>query len=198
VTAENVAEGGYRCMPREVIAAGDYTLTAVHPEHIEDIRQWRNAQIDVLRQSAPITPEEQRDYFARTIWPDKAVATPKNLLLSYAERGRVIGYGGLVHIAWEHRRAEVSFLLRTEMTQDSARCQALFARYLGLIKELAFGDLGLARLCTETFAIRPDYVRTLERSGFVAEGVLRHHVIIQGRPVDSLMHGCLARDAEGA
>ena len=45
----------------------------------------------------------------RHIWPDMPSLQPKNLLLAYMEDDNLIGYGGLVHIAWEHLRAEVSF-----------------------------------------------------------------------------------------
>jgi len=192
------AASPYRCMPRDVLADGDYSITAVRPEHIEDIRQWRNAQLDVLRQAAPISPAEQQAYYARVVWPDKASPTPKNILVSFAERGRPIGYGGLVHLAWEHRRGEVSFLLRPDLTAPVERYDALFGCFLGLVRTLAFTDLGLARIFTETFAIRTEHMRTLERCGFIPEGVLRHHVIIDGRPVDSIMHGCLAADAADA
>ncbi|MEQ9606155.1 MAG: GNAT family N-acetyltransferase [Kiloniellaceae bacterium] len=188
--------GGYRCMPRAEIAAGRYAVRAVEPPHIEAIRQWRNAQIDVLRQAQPISPQQQTAYYAREIWPDKAVPEPRNILLLYLEDGRPIGYGGLVHIAWEHRRAEVSFLLDPAVARADAELAALFAQFLALMKTLAFEDLGLARLHTETYALRLVHIATLEACGFRREGCLRGHVWIDGRPVDSLLHGCLAADPD--
>jgi len=184
--------GGYRCMPRAEIADGGYAVRAVEPEHIEAIRQWRNAQIDVLRQAAPISPQQQADYYVREIWPAKRLAEPRNILLIYLEDGRPIGYGGLVHIAWEHRRAEVSFLLDPAAVRSDAELAALFSRFLKLIKELADHDLGFIRLHTETYAIRHVHIATLEACGFRREGCLRRHVIIDGRPTDALLHGCLA------
>lgn len=197
-TAENEREasgsGSYRCMPRAEVADGRFAVRAVEPQHIEAIRRWRNAQIDVLRQSYPITPEQQVEYYAREIWPSKDTAEPRNILLIYLEDGKPIGYGGLVHIAWEHRRAEVSFLLDPAVPSSDAELGALFAEFLKLMKELAFRDLGLARLHTETYAVRHVHIATLEVCGFRREGCLRHHVRIDGRPTDALLHGCLADD----
>lgn len=189
--------GGYRCMPRAEIAAGRYAVRAVEPPHIEAIRQWRNAQIDVLRQAQPISPPQQAAYYAREIWPDKDAAEPRNILLIYLEDGRPIGYGGLVHIAWQHRRAEVSFLLDPAVAHDDDGKAALFARFLDLMKTLAFDDLRLARLHTETYAMRQAHIATLEACGFRREGCLRHHVWIEGRPTDALLHGCLAAERDG-
>src|SRR5215469_14657050 len=101
----------YLCMPRSRLERSGYAVEAVQPDHIEPIRCWRNAQIDVLRQAAPITPEQQIAYYAREIWPAMEQPRPSNVLVSYFFEGALIGYGGLVHIAWHHLRAEVSFLL---------------------------------------------------------------------------------------
>lgn len=189
--------GGYRCMPRAEIADGRYAVRAVGPQHIESIRRWRNAQIDVLRQTQPITPEQQTAYYAREIWPDKDAAEPRNILLIYLKDGQPIGYGGLVHIAWEHRRAELSFLLDPAAAHGDDEKAAFFARFLELIKVLAFEDLTLARLHAETYAMRQAHIATLEASGFRREGCLRQHVWIGGKPVDAVLHGCLAGERHG-
>ena len=103
----------------------------------------------------------------------------------------MIGYGGLVHIAWEHRRAEISFLLDPARVAAPGSYAVDYANFLSLIKEIAFECLGLHRLFTETYATRTHHISVLEDSEFRHEGVLRDHVIIEGRPVDSLLHGCL-------
>ena len=53
----------YKCMPRPKLSVGALSVQAVQPHHIEDIRQWRNVQMDVLRQSSSITPEQQKAYY---------------------------------------------------------------------------------------------------------------------------------------
>lgn len=188
--------GPYRVMSnRPVLSDGSVVVRAVEPEHIEAIRCWRNAQIDVLRQSRAITAEEQVAYFERAVWPDKSSDRPANILLGLFEDGRMIGYGGLVHIAWDYRRAEISFLLATEIAQDEAVVSTLFATWLRQMQRLAFEDLGLSRLTTETYAMRTLHLRILDQAGFQREGLLRQHVRVGGRPMDAVIHGCLASDA---
>lgn len=181
----------YACLPIEPVARGEYALSTVQDGHVELIRQWRNAQMDVLRQDAPIGLDQQQSYFASMIWPTLAEHQPSNILLTFYRHGRPIGYGGLVHVAWRHYRAEVSFLLEPELASDSASYAECFAAYLGLIKQVGFEVLGFQRLFTETYAMRTDHIAILESNGFTHEGRLRRHVIVDGEFVDSLIHGCL-------
>jgi hypothetical protein len=184
----------YLCMPRSRLERGVYAIEAVQPDQIEAIRCWRNAQIDVLRQTAPISPEQQIAYYAREIWPALEQPQPSNVLVSYFGHGSHIGYGGLVHIAWPHFRAEVSFLLDPAHAVEQDGADIDFINFLALMKELAFGDLKLHRLSTETYAIRPRHIAVLAACGFRQEGVLREQVYIHGKPVDSFIHGCLRTD----
>jgi RimJ/RimL family protein N-acetyltransferase len=187
--------GPYQVMARRpVLNDGSLVVRAVEPEHIEPIRCWRNAQIDVLRQSRAITAEEQIAYFKRTIWPEKTSDRPSNILLGLFENGQIIGSGGLVHIAWDYGRAEVSFLLATEISRADEVVEARFEAWLRQMQSLAFDDLGLSRLTTETYAMRTLHIRVLEKVGFQPEGRLREHVRVDGRPMDALVHGCLASD----
>lgn len=185
----------YQCMLRPRLDRGPYAIEAVQPAHIEAIRLWRNAQHDVLRQAAPITAEQQALYYAGRIWPDMEQAYPENVLVGYSLEDCLIGYGGLVHIAWEHGRAEVSFLVDPALPGDAAGYRRHFSNFLALVKEMAFIDLRLRRLFTETYAIRDCHITVLEQSGFRREGVMREHVLAGGRPVDSIIHGCLETDA---
>jgi RimJ/RimL family protein N-acetyltransferase len=183
-------------MPEARLREGPLSVAAVEPRHIEAIRQWRNAQMDVLRQARPIGADEQIDYFARHIWPDKAKAEPANILLIIEENGEPVGYGGLVHIAWAHKRAEISFLTKPEIAADWPHYRRCFLGFLPMAERLAFDQLGLDRLFTETYATRDRHMSVLEEAGFCREGVMRHHVRIDGRPVDSILHGRV-RDRDG-
>ncbi|NLC72729.1 MAG: GNAT family N-acetyltransferase [Ruminococcaceae bacterium] len=181
-------------MQTQFISQDGLTLMPIQSDHIELIRQWRNAQIDVLRQSEPITEKQQVEYFNNHIWPDMKEKYPKNILLSILEDNILIGYGGLVHIAWEHKRAEVSFLLRPDYTVNTNIYSKYFTIFLQLIKKLAFLELGFQRIYTETYESRLITISILENAGFVREGILRKHVIKNGKIQDSLIHGCLSSD----
>jgi RimJ/RimL family protein N-acetyltransferase len=182
----------YACLPEEPVGEGNFSLIPVQDAHIESIRGWRNEQIDVLRQTAPIEKDQQIAYFQKHIWPSMTVGEPKSVLFGYLENDQLIGYGGLVHIAWEHRRAEVSFLVNTPLARDVPAYDMRFAMFLKLLKQVAFFQIGLRKLCTETYEFRHNTIRVLEECDFMLEGRLRAHVLINGAPVASLMHGCHA------
>lgn len=190
----NTGAGPYQAWPRAARHLGDLTIRAVAPNDIESIRQWRNAQMSVLRQSCEIDPETQIAYFNTHVWPQKLSSHPVQILFAIEQEGRLIGYGGLVHIDWEAARAEVSFLLDELLEVQSAIRAEIFVSFLELMKVVAFDDLRLNRLFTETYAIRAQHIETLEFTGFKLEGILREHVSIDGRQVDSLIHGIIARD----
>jgi len=183
------ASNDYLIMSNTQLQDGELSLRAVAPCDIEAIRRWRNSQMDVLRQTAFISTEAQRCYFEEYVWPEKGSRYPRQILLAIDLGGRLIGYGGLVHIAWQHKRAELSFLLEPSLENKSAVRASLFLRFLRLVRILAFADLKLSRLWTETYAHRTEHISTLEASGFQLEGCLREHVIIDGKPLDSLLHG---------
>ncbi len=179
----------WSCLKQQRFEHGSYVISPIRPEYIESIRLWRNAQIDVLRQSSPITTAQQAAYYAQHIWPRMETATPSNILMALLYKDRLIGYGGLVHIAWEHLRAEVSFLVDDTRAQHEGQYAQDFSAFIALIRCMAFDDLGLHRLCTETYAMRHQTISLLESAGFQREGVLRDHVRIRGAFVNSIMHG---------
>lgn len=184
----------YLIMPRVSLTDGILRIRAVQPEDIEPIRQWRNAQLDVLRQSEPLSPQAQQYYFMHHVWPELSKPEPSQILVAIEQEGILIGYGGLVHISWAYRRAEISFLLIPELERDDAKLATIFSRYLLLMQRLAFEDLSLLRLSTETYAHRVRHIALLEGAGFKHEGTLREHVLVDGKPMDALAHGILARE----
>lgn len=181
----------YNCLRDQRISSGEYCLMPVQEEHIDLIRRWRNEQIKVLRQTSIITKTQQKLYFSEKIWSELNKPYPSNILMALIYEDSLIGYGGLVHIAWEHRRAEVSFLLATERACDQKTYANDFSAYLGLIKFLALEQLGLNRIFTETYNFRENHICILENTGFVREGILRQHTFVDGMPIDSLIHGVL-------
>jgi carbamoyl-phosphate synthase large subunit len=186
------AEQAYSVMPRPRLQDRELTLRAVQPADIESIRKWRNAQMNVLRQSTVITPEAQQRYFDAHVWPSKTSPQPPQILLAIERHGQLIGYGGLVHIAWAYRRAEISFLLEPHLERDSPLLSEFFTRFLRLLQILAFEDLQLQRLTTETYAYRALHIQALEAAGHRLEGRLESHVLVDGKPCDALVHGLLS------
>lgn len=168
-----------------------YQLVSIREQDIEPIRLWRNAQTDVLRQVAAISANEQKNYFIRSIRPTFTEKQPKQILFSLLLQHACIGYGGLTNIEWEARRAEVSFLLDTERVQNQETYEKDFTHFLGLIERVAFHELKLHRLFTETFVFRTEHIKVLENKGFLYEGTLKEHIYKKEQWFDSILHGRL-------
>lgn len=183
---------GYRCLAEDCYADADgYAVVALREQDIMQIKEWRNAQIDVLRQNRPLSDEEQRRYYRQVVEPSFAAAEPQLILFSFLHHGELIGYGGLTNLDWVSRRAEVSFLVDPVRAGDHALYEQVFLAFLSLMRRVAFAELNLNRLFIETFDIRPHHVSAIERFGFRPEGRLKQHVWTRGRFVDSLIHGYL-------
>jgi len=179
----------YKCLSQKTYQNGDYTLEAVQSKHVEKIRQWRNGQMDVLRQSIPILKESQITYYKNHVWSQFNSDTPTQILFAYKYKNFLIGYGGLVNITYIDNEAEVSFLLDTDRINDKELYRKEFSSFLDLIKLVAFCDLNFYKLFTETYDIRAFHIEILEENKFKLEARLKETVIIKGKYVDSLLHG---------
>jgi RimJ/RimL family protein N-acetyltransferase len=173
------------------LKTGSYQLTPLREQDIFDIKNWRNAQMDVLRQNHELTDEEQLRYFHEVIKPTFTEQFPQQMLSSFLLNERCIGYGGLTNIDWQAMRAELSFLLNPKRVADEAVYEKDFSIFLTLIKRLAFEGLKLNRIFTETYNIRPLHIAVLEKNGFVPEGRMLQHVFVGKQFVDLVLHGFL-------
>jgi len=177
----------YSCLPFTTLQAGKYGLRTIDWEDRIPIRNWRNSQIDVLRQSHSLSEVEQYDYFKTIVLPQLGDVEPKQILFGFLHNGTLIGYGGLVHISWLHDRGEVSFLL--DPTRANGESYVVdFKAFLGLIVEVAFVHLGFHRITTETIVERTEHLAILEASKFVLEGRLVGHRKTDSGYADSVLH----------
>lgn len=182
--------GEYKVLRKQVISFEDYELKPISFDDREPIRKWRNDQVDVLRQKSTLSADNQRAYFQNVILKLFEKDYPEQLIFSFFKNEELIGYGGLVHISWEDKRGEVSFLLETTRNNDLPLFQTEYAIFLNLIKQIAFQDLAFNKITTEAFDLRDYVIETLESNGFVLEGRLKHHNFINGKWYDSLLHSC--------
>lgn len=184
----------YACLINQKYELNKYSLVPLREQDVFQIKKWRNEQMDILRQSKPLTDEEQLIYYKEKILPQFSVMTPEQILFSYLKEGVLIGYGGLTNIDWQSKKAEISFLLETSRTNDHQLHIREFRTFLTLVKTIAFDDLDLNRLYAETYDMRPHHVAALEECGFQFEGRMRQHAFKNGKYIDSLIHGCLKGD----
>jgi len=183
----------WQCLRQQRFEHGHYTIIPIQPIHIESIRNWRNTQLNVLRQHAPISAMEQKDYYEKHIWPSMEREQPHNILMALLLDEVLIGYGGLVHVSWHDLRAELSFLIDNSRAADHAEYRKDFSAFIWLARLMAFHDLGLHKVFTETYALRKHHINVLEDAGFELEGVMRDHVRIGGKFVDSLIHSLIKK-----
>ena len=173
-----------------------YAYPPLRREDIQALRVFRNEQIDVLRQAEPISEEQQERWYEEQVVPTQGEPRPPQVLVSILEPGgEFIGYGGLTNVRWEHRRAEVSFLVDPTRAADEGVYRRDMRAFLDHLAGLAFGEHGMNRLFAETWAFREFHISVLEDAGFKYEGRMREHTLdADGRPIDSVLHSRLASE----
>lgn len=177
----------YKCLKHSYYGTpSDYALITITAEAMEPIRVWRNAQLEVLRQERALSAAEQQRYYCEQIVPTFDQEEPEQVLFTFLHHNLPIGYGGLTHIDWARRQAEVSFLLDPQQLDNYA---TKFAAYLNLLAQVAFEELKLNRLYTETYAFRTEHIAILEGFGFQLEEHRAQSVLKGGKCYDALLHG---------
>jgi RimJ/RimL family protein N-acetyltransferase len=159
-----------------------------------DIMQWRNEQIYHLRQAEPLTEARQDAYFEEIISALFDKEQPSQILFSFLKGDTCIGYGGLVHINWVDKNAEISFIMKTEL--ETFHFQENWKVYLGLIEKVAFEDLRLHKIFTFAFDVRPHLYPALEEAGLKREAVLPEHCLFDGQFLSVVIHGKINRGIE--
>ena len=108
----------YTILKSKKMSSSHLELVPIREEDIEKIRIWRNQQRKILRQNNTISKKDQEKYFEESIRPTFQQKNPEMLLFSIILKGKCIGYGGLVHINWAAKRAEISFLSETKRAES--------------------------------------------------------------------------------
>ena len=176
----------YSVLNKQIYRLGKYSLVPIRMDDRHVIRKWRNEQIYHLRQKKPLTEEDQDRYFSEVVQSLFEQDQPKQLLFSLLENDFCIGYGGLVHINWIDRHAEVSFIMDTSLELDYFDFH--WRNYLQLLDQVAFEELDLHKLFTYAFDVRRQLYGILESVGFQLDARLKEHCLIDGMYKDVLIH----------
>lgn len=176
----------YKCLSIQMIECDNFKIVPLRYEDRFDILKWRNEQIYHLRQDKPLTVEDQENYF--NIIVDKLFNQdqPNQILFSYLKNDVCIGYGGLVHINWIDKNAEISFIINTALEKDYFH--ANWTKYLSLIEKVAFEDLKLHKIFTYAFDLRPHLYFALQHANFIEETRLKEHCLFGGKFIDVVIH----------
>jgi RimJ/RimL family protein N-acetyltransferase len=176
----------YKCLSKQEYIDGLFKLVPIRDEDKLLILRMRNEQIYHLRQAEELTIESQETYFANVISSLFDQERPSQILFSLLENEEFVGYGGLVHINWIDKNAEVSFIMRTELEED--RFDYNWKNYLTLLEKVAFKDLRFHKIFTYAFDLRQHLYPVLEASGFYEEARLKEHCYFNGSYLDVVIN----------
>lgn len=183
---------GYKVLNQQVFSDGDYSIVPIRHEDRFDILKWRNEQIFHLRQAQPLTEENQNNYFSNVISKLFEQSQPNQLLFSFLKENTCIGYGGLVHINWIDKNAEISFIMNTELEEEFFH--KYWSIYLQLIELVAFQEIRLHKIFTYAFDLRPHLYKVVESQEFIKEATLKEHCFFDGAYKDVIIHSKINRN----
>ena len=176
----------YKCLSKQVYNNLEYSIVPIRFKDRYNIMQWRNEQMYHLRQSFTLTTKMQDAYFNNVIMSLYGQKKPSQILFSYLKGDKCIGYGGLVHINWADKNAEISFIMATELENESF--QFHWVTFLKLIEICAFEDLHLHKIYTYAFDLRPKLYLALLESNFIDQVRLKEHFFSQDKFIDIVIH----------
>ncbi|MFV8226344.1 GNAT family N-acetyltransferase [Christiangramia aquimixticola] len=179
----------YKALNKQTFTFGKYSIAPIRKEDRYEIMKWRNEQIYHLRQSQPLTKASQDEYFENIVSELFTQENPAQILFSFLENDICIGYGGLVHINWIDRNAEISFIMNTKLEKGNFKFH--WSNFLKLIEELAFEELNFHKLYVYAFDLRQQLYTTLESNGFFKDAVLKEHCLFNNEFIDVVIHSKL-------
>lgn len=175
----------YKILSKQIFTSGKYSLVPIRFKDRYDIMKWRNEQIYHLRQTKPLTIEDQDNYFEHVVSKLFDEERPSQILFSFLEDEICIGYGGLVHINWDDNNAEISFIIKSSKEDSIIKYWEV---YLNLIKIIAFKEIHLHKIYTFAFDVRPNIYVALVNCGFKQECRLIEHSKVNGVYTDVVFH----------
>lgn len=176
----------YKVLNRQIFSQGEFSIVPIRFEDRLDIMKWRNEQIYHLRQAKPLTLEDQNAYFENVVSKLFDQEQPNQILFSFLKNDKCIGYGGLVHINWIDRNAEISFIMDTEL--EAIHFHEYWSLYLNLIEQVAFKETLFHKLYVYAFDLRPHLYDVLVNNNYFLDAQLKEHCFFKGKFIDVLIH----------
>ena len=176
----------YKILNNNSFSKDEYSIVPIRYEDRLSIMQWRNEQMYHLRQAQKLTKDQQDHYFKNVVSKLFSEEKPTQILFSYLKEDEIIGYGGLVHINWIDKNAEVSFIMKTELEKEGFHNN--WGQFLELLEIVAFKELSFHKLFVYAFNLRPHLYEAIEAKGFKNEAILKEHCLFEKRYIDVLIH----------
>ncbi len=178
--------GKYKILNNQIFNSGQFSLIPIRFEDKFEIMKWRNEQIYHLRQDELLTVEKQEIYFNTVISKLFEENKPSQILFSFLENDILIGYGGLVHINFIDKNAEISFIMNTIL--EEYRFNEIWRTFLTLIEKVAFDELQLHKVFVYAFDLRPHLYLVLEENKYFKEAILVEHCFYNNKFIDVIIH----------
>lgn len=179
----------YKCLSQNVFENENIKLVPIRYQDRIDIMNWRNSQLYHLRQSKPLTLNEQNEYFDNVVKKLFSEEYPNQILFSYLQDKSCLAYGGLVHINWVDKNAEISFVLDTEVEKTDFEYH--WVTYLNLIEKVAFETMRLNKIYIYAFDLRPQLYVAAKKAGFFQDAILKEHCLFENKFIDVVIHSKL-------
>lgn len=176
----------YKILKNNIFQQGDLKLVPIRYQDRYDIMKWRNEQMYHLRQAQPLNEAAQDNYFKEVVSKLFEQEKPAQILFSYLQDDVCIGYGGLVHINWIDKNAELSFIMNASLEENYFEFH--WANYIALIEKVAFEELKLHKIYVYAFNLRPHLYIALENNGFNKDAQLKEHCFYNGKFIDVIIH----------
>lgn len=176
----------YKSLKVNVYNIGEYSIVPIRFKDRLDIMNWRNEQIYHLRQNKLLTEKNQDFYFENVVAKLFNQKKPNQILFSYLKNDKCIGYGGLVHINWIDKNAEISFIMNTSLEKEEFNFH--WATYLSLIEKLSFSELGLHKIFIYAFDLRTHLYDAIEAVNYKLDARLNEHCFFNGKFIDVLIY----------
>ena len=97
-----------------------------------------------------------------------------------------IGYGGLVHMNWNDKNAEISFIMDTKL--EKKYFSTNWKIFLKLIEKVAFIELNFHKIFTFAIDLRPNLFPVIEDVGYIKEAFLKEHYYWNNNFIDVIIH----------
>lgn len=176
----------YKCLTFQEVSINNFKIVPIRYIDRYDILNWRNEQLYHLRQTSTLSESVQDDYFNNVISKIFLQDNPDQILFSYIKDEKCIGYGGLVHINWIDKNAEISFLMKTQ--EELNNFELHWSNFLYMIEKIAFNNINLHKIYTYAFDLRPNLYDVLEKNGYSIDAVLNQHCFYNNKFINVIIH----------
>lgn len=151
-------------------------LTPPTLEDVLQVREWRNADIDLLRTPFMLTEDMQKDFYANVI---NNRNSPHRYWSVY-DGCELVAFAGLTNIAWENSNAEISLIVSPSRRKDGVGRTAL-----DMMLTEGFNRLNLNMIYGECYTCNPNF-DFWERCEPDHRAVLKNRKYCNGQYYDSM------------